>query len=179
MPIDFSALPISPGVVLGAGLYAVVSVFGTGQMVSEREIAILGWSAMCEADVRAEISATAAPPPVSAVLELTCTNTFGAFFGRDGEGFCQAYGNFDIPIPGANALREQERRLRDAEERRLARAASQVGSRCDCASALYQAENRVPLAVYAGSARAVTPPEVRNLTSELTRALRSPHCTDA
>ncbi len=179
MPIDFGSFPISPDVVIGAGIYAVVSVYGTGQMVGGRKIAKLNWPALCEADVQAEISASAPPPPVSVVPELNCDTTFGTLFGREGKAFCQNYGNFDIPIPGANAVREQERRVREAEQRRITCAASQAGSRCDCASSVYQAENRVPLAIYAGTARVITPPQIRNLKSELTRALRSPQCAGA
>ena len=179
MPIDFSSSPISPGVVIGAALYAVVTVFGAGPMVGEREIAKLDWPALCEADVQADMSANAAPPPVSVVAELDCNSTLGTFFGREGAAFCQNHGNFDIPIPGADAIRAQERRVHEAQERRLTRAASQAGSRCDCAASLYQAEHRVPLAIYAGSARVITPPQVRSLKSELTRALHSPHCAGA
>ena len=176
MPISLSDFPISPGVILGAGIYMAVSVFGTGPMVGSREVAKINWPALCEADVQADISASAMPPPVSIVPELNCNSTFGTIFGREGKAFCQNYGNFDIPIPGANALREQEQRVYEAEQRRVARAVSQAGSKCECAASVYQAENRVPLAVYAGTARVITPPQVRNLKSELTRALRSPQC---
>ncbi|MGJ8629113.1 MAG: hypothetical protein ACSHXB_19300 [Sulfitobacter sp.] len=179
MPVDFSAFSFSANVVFGAGLYAAMSVFGTGPLVSDREIAKLDWLALCEMDVLADISASAPPPSVSVVPELNCNTTLGTFFGREGKVFCRNHGNFDIPIPGATALREQERRVHDAEQRRITRAASQAGSRCACASSVHQAEHRVPLAIYAGSARAITPPQVRNLKSELTRTLHSQQCAGA
>lgn len=176
MPIDFSNFPISPSVFLGVGVYAIINVFGVGSFVNDREMAKMNWPAICEANLQAEISARREPSLVTVIPELDCQSTFGLLFGRDGQDLCRNYGNFEIPIPGANALREQERRAREAEDRRIERAASQAGSRCECASAVYQAEQIIPLAIYSGSARMIIPSQVRNVQSELTRALRSPQC---
>ncbi len=176
MSIDTSNMPISGGVILGVGLYAVVSAFGTGPFVNDRELEKMNWPAICKANLQAEISARREPSPVSVIPDLDCQSTFGLLFGQDGQDLCRNYGNFEIPIPGANALREQERRAREAEDRRIERAASQAGSRCECASAVYQAEQIIPLAIYSGSARMIIPPQIRNIQSELTRALRSPQC---
>lgn len=176
MSFDTSTLPISGGVILGIGVYAVINVFGIGPFINDRELEKMNWPAICQTNLQAEISARREPPPVSAIPELDCQSTFGLLFGRDGQDLCRNYGNFEIPIPGANALREQERRTREADDRRIERAASQAGSRCECASAVYQAEQIIPLAIYSGSARAIIPPQVRNIQSELTRALRSPQC---
>lgn len=176
MPIDFSNFPISSSVFLGAGIYAVVSAFGTGPLVSDRELVKMNWPAICEANLQKDIFSRRKQPPASVIPNFDCQSTFGAFFGRDGKDLCRNYGNFKIPIPGANALREQERRAREAENRRIECAASKANSRCECASAVYQAEQIIPLAIYAGSARLIIPSQVRNIQSELNRALRSPQC---
>ncbi|MGH1330687.1 MAG: hypothetical protein ACRBBK_07380 [Paracoccaceae bacterium] len=177
MPFDLSNSPISPSVLIGAALYAGVSFAWSGPVVSDREIAKLNWPMVCEAELAAERAATATPPPISAVPDLNCNDTLSLLFGRDGAALCQDYGSFSIPIPGANALREQEQRVHEAEQRRMALAASRAGSRCDCASAVFQADHRLPLALYAGSARLIAPSQVRNLQSELSRALHSPQCS--
>lgn len=176
MSIDFSNFPISPSVFIGVGIYALVSALGTGPLVNGRELEKMNWPAMCEAGLQAGIVAQREPPSVSAIPDLDCQSTLGLFFGREGQDLCRNYGNFQIPIPGANALREQERRARAAEDRRIERAASQAGSRCECASAVYQAEQIIPIAIYVGSARLIIPSQVRNIKSELNRALRSPQC---
>ena len=183
MSIDLSGFSISPGVVLGAGLYAAVSFVGTGPMVGEREIARLNWPILCEAEVRAEISASATPPPVSVVPETDCASMVDSplldIFGNvthELKRLCHEFDNPDLGGPALRAAREQERRLQDVQEQQIARATSRASSRCECAALLYQTNNRVPLALYAGSARTITPPQVRRLTSELTRALRSPQC---
>ncbi len=177
MPIDFSNFPISPSIFLGVGIYATVSAFGTGPFVNGRELVKMNWPAICKTNLQEAIFSQRKESPASAILNFDCQSTFGLFFGRDGKDLCRNYGNFKIPIPGVNALREQERRVREAENRRIERAASQAGSRCECASAVYQAEQIIPLAIYAGSARLIIPSQVRNIQSELNRALRSPQCT--
>jgi type IV secretion system protein VirD4 len=177
MPFDTSNLPITGGTILGIGVYVVINVFGAGPFVNDRELAKMNWLVICEANLQAEISMRREPTPVPAIPELDCQSTFGLLFGRDGQDLCRNYGNFEFPIPDENALREQERRAREAEDRRIERAASQAGSRCECASAVYQAEQIIPLAIYSGSARTIIPPQVRNIQSELTRALRSPQTT--
>lgn len=176
MPIDFSNFPISASVFLGVGIYAAVSAFGTGPLVNDRELEKMNWPAICEANLQDAIFSQREQAPVSAIPNFDCQSVFGVFFGRNGKDLCRNYGNFEIPIPGASILREQERRAHEAEDRRIKRAASQAGSRCECASAVYQAEQIVPLAVYAGSARLIIPSQVRNIQSELNRALRSPQC---
>lgn len=179
MPFDFSSSPISPSVLIGTAIYAGVSLLWSGPVVSDREIAELDWPMVCQTELAAERTATAAPPAISAVPDLNCNDTLGLLFGRDGAALCREYGNFRIPIPGADALRQQEQRAHEAEQRRMDIAATRAGSRCDCAVAVYQAEHRMPLALYVGTARMITPSQVRNLNSELTRALHAPQCSGA
>jgi hypothetical protein len=173
MPFDTSNLPIGGMTVITFVTYAAVSAFGTGPWVNGREIEKLDWPAICEADLRADISARRKPEKV--IPKTDCQSMLGGLMPELGR-LCTEIGNPDLGGPLAGAAREQERRLREAEDRRIASAASKSSSKCDCATSVYQAEQKVALAIYAGTARAIIPPSVRNLESELTRALHSPQC---
>ncbi|MEZ5766181.1 MAG: hypothetical protein R3D69_19335 [Xanthobacteraceae bacterium] len=100
----------------------------------------------------------------------------GAFMPELGR-ICDQYGNPDLSMGAGDVLREKERQLREAEERRIADAAANSGSRCACAAAVFLEEQRIPLALYAGSARLITPAPIKNLRSELSAALNAPQCT--
>lgn len=172
---DFNSLPISGGVIIAGVLWAGASVFALGPMVTDRALIRDNWLATCEADLKADIQSWRGPEPPE-MPKLNCEATFGTIYGDQGRAFCDQYGNFDIPIPGLDVIRDQERRARETEARRNNRAASQAGSRCACAVSTYQAEHRLPLALYAGSGRLITPSQVKSRDAELTRALASPAC---
>lgn len=174
MSIDTPTLPISGGVVLAAALYAGISFFGTGQVIAKRTIENSDWGATCQSALEVEISTLR--EPVTIIPRTDCNALLGGFMPELGA-LCNQYGNPDLSGGTTNMLREQERQRRAAEDRRIALAASQTGSRCDCAASVV-AQDRLNWAILAGSARLISPISVTdNLNSELTRALRSSHCT--
>lgn len=173
MSFDTSNLPISGGVILAAVLYAGVSFFGTGQVIAKRTIETSDWGAACQSALQAEIFTRR--EPMTIIPRTDCKSVLGGFMPELGV-LCTQYGNPDLSGGATSRLREQERRRRAAEDRRITLAASQTGSRCDCAASVVT-EDRLNWALYAGTARLFSPPAVTdNLTSELTRALHSPHC---
>ena len=174
---DLNSLPLSGGIIVAGAFWTGASVFALGPLVTERELIRDDWFATCEADLQSDLASQRTTAPANAMPELDCNSTFGLLYGDQGEALCREYGNFSLPIPGLDALRDQERQVREAETRRINRAASQAGSRCACAASIYQSEHRLSLALYAGSGRLISPPQVRSRDAELARALSSPACT--
>jgi len=170
MAIDASTLPFSPTMILAAAAVVGVSAFITGPEIARREIAISNWSAICEADLHADLEAARAPRQVIP-RGTDCRSTLGMFYPELGQ-LCDALGN---PDPAA-AARDAERRAREAEEARIRRAASRAGSRCECAETVYIEEERLSLALYAASGRLITPSSVENRQAVLSRALNAPAC---
>jgi len=173
MSFDTSNLPISGGVILAVALYAGVSFIGTGQVIAKRTIENSDWGAMCQSTLQAEISTRREPATI--IPRTDCNSLLGGLMPELGA-LCNQYGNPDLSGGTTSMLREQERQRREAEDRRIALAASQTGSRCDCAVSVVT-QDRLNWAIFAGSARLISPPAVTdNLNSELTRALNSPYC---
>lgn len=168
MSIDASTLPISPFLLIAAAGYASLSILFTGPEIASREIARSDWQSLCEAGLQADIQATRRPervlPQVPDVGGMLC----GAF--PELSDLCRM-----IPDPNA-AAREAERRLREAEDARIQRAASGAATMCSCAEQVYTEDQRLSLALYAASGRLLTPPSVENREVALFRALRSPTC---
>jgi hypothetical protein len=108
---------------------------------------------------------------------LDCETTFGTIYGDQGKAFCDNVGNFKIPIPGLDALRDQQDRARDAEQRRVERAAKAAPSACTCAKDVFVTSERVSVALYAASGRLITTPALANREAGLSRALNSPLCS--
>lgn len=170
MPIDSSTLPVSPNFILAAAAIAGLSAFITGPEIARREIERSSWPAICEADLRADLEAARAPRQV--IPQGTdCRSALSVFYPELGA-MCEVIGN---PDPAAS-IRESERSAREAEDARIRRAAAQVGSRCECAETVYIEEERLSLALYAGSGRLINPSSVENRQTALTRALNSPSC---
>lgn len=165
-----SNLPISGGVIIASLLYAGTSMFVLGPLVAESTIEKSGWNTSCETGVRANIEAQRSPPKF--IPKTDCRSTIGAFIPELAT-LCNQYGNPDFGGPKAGLLRQQERLRQEAENRRLNLAASKSGSQCDCAAALVAQSH---WAIHAGSLRMITPPQINTLSSELTRALNTPHC---
>jgi len=174
---DINSMPVSGGVILAGALWAGLSIFALGPVVAERELERDGWLKSCEMGLKAAIRSQRQSQTKSMVPEFDCSSTFGAIYGAQGQALCRQYGNFNLPVPGLDQLREQERRLKKAEKQRVERAASKAGSRCECAAAHYMAEERLSLAIYAGSGRLIIPSEIKNRDAELGRALATPACT--
>ncbi len=173
MPTDFSGLPFSGGIVIAGLIYAGASMLITGPTIGERVIEKSNWAPRCER-VLQETTILENPAPVPAPLP-DCSSLLGALFGADGAEFCGAYGGLLSPL--TSQIEAQERKLADANQKRIELAASQSASRCSCAQTLVL-EDRTSWALYAGSFRLVTPSAVRNLDGQLMSALSSPVCAN-
>jgi len=168
MSIDASTLPFSPTALIVAAGYAALSVVVTGPAIVTREIAQSNWQEVCQADRREAVESTRRPdrviPHVPDVGGMLC----GAF---------PELGNLCAMIPDPNtAARDAERRLREAEDARIRRAAESAGSACSCAEQVFLTEEYLGIAVYAASGRLLQSPVLQNRTAALTRALHSPAC---
>ncbi len=166
--LDSSNLPVSPVFLLAAAIYAGISTLITGPEIAERQIARSEWHQVCTAEIHAELESTRRPdrviPNVPSFGDLLC-------------GPYPELSEFCAMIPDPNAIaRETERKLRAQEDERIRRAAAGSADQCGCAEQVYLAEERLSLALYAASARLVTPQSVQNRETALTRALRSPSC---
>ena len=175
MSIDISSFPINRLTLVTVAVYALFSSEVSGPTIIGRELERDGWYATCEAELRADINTWRGPEPLQ-TPELDCEATFGVIYGNRGKAFCDKYGNFKIPIPGLNVLEYQQRRAREAEERRIARAAAGTASACACAQEVFTASERVAVALYAASGRTITTSALKNRETGLSRALRSPDC---
>lgn len=167
---DLSTLPVTGGALLAGTAYAALALLVTGPLVAERTIDKSGWLARCAS--RNLVEATAATGP--SLPSLDCGAVLGAIYGRDGAVFCARYGEaLSLPF---NVLGPLQRQQQNAARARAAQQAAASGSRCACAVRTVLDERRLDLAVYAGTARLVTPLSVRALDAELARAARAPAC---
>ena len=170
---DTPQLPLTGGTLVACAAYSAVSLLVTGPIVGERTIEKAGWSRQCEAGLEAEITAQRPAPRI--IPRTDCQSILGGWMPELGR-LCRDLGNPDFGGPAADLLREQERLRQEAEEQRVANAAARSGTRCSCAAAVFVEEQRLSLALYAGSARLITPAPIKDLQSELTRALHGPAC---
>lgn len=169
---DLSQLPISGSFLVSCALYAGASLVA-GQVIAARVIDKSDWAVFCEASLQAGIKAQQRPEPV--VPDTRCDTLVG-WLHPDVNRLCAQFGNPDLAGPGARVMRETERQIREAENRRLERAAAAAGSTCGCAAALYRREAMVGWGVYAGSARMISTPQVEGMRSGLQQALSAPAC---
>ena len=170
MSLDASTLPFSPTMILAAAGFAALSAFVTGPEIARREIERSNWGLICATELRADLEATRAPR--AAIPQRTdCRSMLSMFDPQLGD-LCGAFGNVDLMAPA----REAERALREADEARIQGAASRSGSRCECAESVYIEEERLALALYAGSARLIEQSPIKNRQAALTRSLNSPAC---
>lgn len=165
---DYGNMPVAGGVLAAVLFYAGASLLVTGPLVGERMIAKMDWAHQCARHVRAEAAATANPTKP----KLGCNELFGAWLGRDGALLCQVLD--ESPI--GQVLQSTEDAKREMQQRRFDYAAARAGSRCECAITTTLESRRVPLAIYAGTARLVTPPSVKRLQSDLVSSLNAPSC---
>jgi hypothetical protein len=165
---DFGNMPVAGGVLAAGLFYAGASLFVTGPLVGERMVAKMDWAHQCARHIRAEAQSSAGP----AMPKIGCNELFGMWLGRDGERFCQVLDKSPI----GQALHSAGEGKREMQERRFEYAAARAGSRCECAVSTTLENRRVPLAIYAGTARLVTPPSVKLLQSDLVSSLNAPSC---
>lgn len=169
--MDFNNLPIGGMTLVTALVYGAFSLAVTGPLVIDRTIEKSGWIAQCQRSLHEEIRASEDAPALTP--QLDCDSIFG-MFGREGRRFCGKYGNFNLPV--FDQLNDFQRRIQKQREARLDQAAEASAYRCDCAVSVTEEKNRIPFALYAGSARMITPTAVKNLSSELQTSLHSSAC---
>ena len=168
MTIDTSNIPVSPTFMLTGAVIGVVFAFGVAPEIARREMARTNWHAICEADVSANIVATRKPARVLPQVPDLCGMIGGAF--PELSELCAM-----VPDPNA-AAKEVERRLQEAETARIQRITAGVADRCSCAESLYIENERLSLALYALTARQITPSSVKSRDTALSRALHSTAC---
>ncbi|MGJ8531675.1 MAG: hypothetical protein ACSHYC_05790 [Alphaproteobacteria bacterium] len=171
---DTGNLPIAGSALFAILLYVVVAFFITGQVVGERTIAKSNWAGICQSQIRADLEVE--NPAPQQMPKLGCDALFGSWFGRDGAAYCNMHGHLFENNPINRALNTVSESKRKLQRKRMAHAASKTGSRCDCAVTTTLEKRRVPLAIYAGTLRLVTPPSIKTLTSELKSSLNSAQC---
>ncbi len=174
---DGNNLPVGGSIVLAAAAYAAISAFVTGPLVAERTIERGGWGSSCRANLKDRLLAeeNASAPEMDVLPRLDCNSLLG-LFGAEGQQACRRHGNFEFRLPGMDQLEARQKQMRKIRQRRLDAAIGNVASRCACAAALTLESRRIPFAIYAGSARLLTPAPVKNLPNELEASLRSPLC---
>ena len=176
MPFDNPAPQIGGPIVLTGLAYVVFSLLVGGGIVSGRMIEKSGWQQQCERVVVQAVK-NEAPKLQSVPLKLNCKNAVGIFidgYSSDADAFCGVVDLFLDQSP-ARQIENQNRKLKAAYNKRVAKAATSAGSKCACASHVVQSD-RMPWAIYAGSWRMVKPSELNNLDAKLSAALISPLC---
>lgn len=163
------------GLVLAGTVYALVSMFFTGPMIAERMVERLEWAANCPRLVASEVAASQPVAPITP--RLGCDDVFGTLFGQEGADFCAYYGDVLENNPLTKSAEAFDQAQRDAQSMRRDMAVSRASTRCECAVTTTLEDRRIPLAIYAGSARLVTPPSVKMLASDLEVNLNSPACS--
>ncbi len=154
--------------------YALISLFITGPVIGERMVAKIGWAAQCQRLINNEVAAQ--QPVVKPTPKLGCNDIFGTLFGREGSDFCSYYGPMLDENPITQSIDAAADAQREAEAMRRELAVSRASTRCECAVTTTLEDRRVPLAIYGGSARLVTPPSIRLLASDLEVNLNGPDC---
>lgn len=172
---DASGLPIAGGALIAVLLYALISLFVTGPVISERIIEKqVNWSSRCGGFVRAEIEAD--EPEAPRLPKLGCNAIFG-LYGRAGSDFCRMHGHHFERNVFTQTLETAQNAKRAARKKRMDYAVSRAGSRCECAVTTTLEKGRTDFALYAGTLRFVEPRSVKSVESELKSALNSPQCS--
>lgn len=173
MPLDLQG-PLSGGKIAFAGLaYIGACLYITGPLVGERTIARSNWAAECETLQSVDVGARKMPSV--STPQLDCRSLLG-WLGSQGREVCDTYGNPKVDLSILDELETQRQRLRALRQEQLAQKVAHSKSRCVCAVTVTLDRHRTSLGLYAGTARLVTPPAIRNLSSELHASLRSPLC---
>lgn len=169
MPLDLQSPASGGSVTAWAAIYAALSLYVTGPLVGERTIDRLGWMDNCS---RALTQRAAPTAPSQNMPELNCQGLLG-WMGDQGRAFCQHYGN--PALPDIRGLKDLESPHRSNAERWLG-LSEESSSKCQCAANVTLSRERVAFALYAGSARLISPAPVRTLSQELETSLNSAVC---
>ncbi|MCQ0989585.1 hypothetical protein [Jiella marina] len=172
MPIDFSSIPISGGVLVAGALWAGASAYALGPLVAERSAEQIGWTADCEQRIAADIK-TRQPAPEPG-FAFQCGDLLGGLPGEQRQ-FLDMFG-MGIACDAMDRAQARKRHLAELKRQRIERAAAEAGSRCACAVSHMTMVKRWDFALAAGTARTVVPSSVTNLRASLLESLASPAC---
>lgn len=172
MSVDFSEFPVGSSTILGFALWAGVSWFATGQMVGERMIELSGWQDACTQNLVAQVERQA--PPSYRTPRTDCSAVLGSFLPELDQ-LCRGFGNPDLASPEIRQLRNEIAQAEARHHQRLSRVAEAAPNQCKCAASVVL-EDRLPWALHAGSARLITPSEIKHLDQSLSQALHTPLC---
>lgn len=173
MPFDVTNSPIGGAALFTGAAYAVFMWAIGGQIVGTRTIENLNWLPRCEQAVIQ--SAKASKPDLQAVPQVpNCNSFFGRFNGPETKALCDLVETF-TKLPVENPIERANQRLQAEHQKRVADAAANAVSQCSCAKTVVL-ENRVDLALFAGSGRIVVPKRISNIEQELISALNDPVC---
>lgn len=165
--------PLFGPIGISALVYSLVMAFIIGPEIGKRTIEARHWSKICPTTIARKAEAEAGP--VNQIPQFdVCMMMFG-LYGDDGEQYCRMHGDF-WNGPANKLLDGVNQKNRQLQEWRIDRATVDSQDRCSCASNLTLEKNRVSFAIYAGTARMVTPPSIDNLQSELKSSLSSSRC---
>lgn len=154
--------------------YGAVSGFVSGPVMTERMIEKnLKWDTQCKRQISSEIKQTQKPSVQTP--RFGCSTIF-SWFGPDGDAYCRMHGHYFDNNPINQALDATEEAARRANEKRLEYARDRAPDRCGCAVTMAIEEQRLSIALYAGSWRLIEPTAIKNLKSELVTQLNSPAC---
>lgn len=167
MRADFSSLPMSGGLMMGAAVIALTAYFVAGPLVAKRSIAMSGWETQCQAGLRASIRREYKSDAPLVAFEC---RAIAKQIDPSSAGLCSLFDLLSAPARAAQA------RARKLETSRINAALEGVASTCSCAVALAVEEERISFALYAGSLRLVEPEPVARLQATLDSAARAPKC---
>lgn len=163
------------GVGLAVLFYALFMAFIVGPEIGRRTIEVHhNWPQICKRTIIQQSQPRQTPG--ASLPRINLCRTFFGLYGAQGQEYCDVHENFwNGPFDQILNLAEQKKRAADTW--RMDRATANTPDRCACA-ANYTLENkRLSFALYAGSARIITPPSIHNLQGELKAALSSPYCS--
>lgn len=172
MTIEVSTLPGGSGLVLSIAAYVGLS-FLAGQEIGDRMIDKSGWHVECETAIHAEIESRRTPRSI--VPERRCSDMV-IWLPKEFRELCDAVGNPDINAPARRAEERLQKQQQALENKRLQRLADKAGTQCGCAVNVFKQDNMMSLALYAGSARMITPSPVDSLDQSLALALGTQQC---
>jgi len=171
---DTTSAIVGSSTFAAALVYAGISGFITGPVMTERMIEKdINWPRQCNEHISAEIQQS--QKPAIALPKIGCNTLFG-WFGPDGADYCRVHGHlfedniFNSTIDAANNATEATNR------KRREFAAGRSKDRCDCAVITTIDDQRLSVALYAGSWRLIKPAAIKNIRSELIKNLNTPAC---
>lgn len=172
MSIDISSLPVSGGLLVAGALWAGVSAFALGPLVAERSAAQMDFEEHCQKSVVQNIYTNSLLPSVQP--KISCNQVFG-HMPSEYRQLMDAFG-MGAACNTLDQMNAQKQRIEDLKQQRVQAATDQAGSRCSCAISHFTQTNRGSLALYAGSARLITPSSVTDLQTSLMASANSEVC---